>query len=254
MEEILFEKEYEVHSYDSNSDSKLSLFGLFSYLQDIAGRHASILNFGRDDLLRSNKFWALSRIICKIERLPLWNETVKLRTWPLGIDGIFAIRNYQILDSKNLVIAEASSSWIILDGDSRRPVRPDTYIENLKNAASVENFSCRIAKKLPPAGSGIYRSELHKVKYSDLDINMHVNNAKYIQWVVDSYPLEYIKTHEAREVEVNYLAEVTPGDEYNITAEEKEEVFYHSVVKDNMKREACRVRIKWLTCSDAKVY
>lgn len=254
MEKIIFEKEYEVRAFDSNCSGKLSLTALFSFLQDIAGHHAAILGFGRDDLLKSKHFWMLSRILCKLNRDPLWNEVLKIRTWPTGSEGVFAIRNLQILDSDNTIIVEASSSWIIVDSNSRRPLRPGPIINKLNYDIDLPEFKCRKAEKLPPVGENTYLSQVSPVRYSDLDINMHVNNARYLQWVTDTYPLDFLINNDPREIEINYLAEAIPGDEYVVSAEEKDNIFYHSVIKDNKKREACRVRIEWQACEDAKVY
>ena len=69
MEFLKFEKEYTVHVYETGPDGKLNLYSLFDYLQDIASDHAVKLGFGRDDLMKQNHFWVLSRIYAEIFRL-----------------------------------------------------------------------------------------------------------------------------------------------------------------------------------------
>ena len=56
MEQSQFEKEYRVHVYDTGPDGRVSLTSLFNYMQDIASDHAEMLGFGRDDLMRDNRF------------------------------------------------------------------------------------------------------------------------------------------------------------------------------------------------------
>ena len=253
MKDVVFRKEYEVKSYDTNTSGNLSLKSLFSYLQDIAGAHASVLHFGRDDLLKEKRFWVLSRIICRIEKIPLWNDIITIETWPKGIEGVFAIRKFRILNSDGDAIGEASSSWIILDSGSRRPVRPGENLAQYSTNSPAEGFSCPTAGKVNTTTQDAYRSPLRKVRYSDLDINMHVNNANYISWVLDSYPLDFLQDNIPVEVEVNYLSEATAGDEYIVTAEQLDESFNHSVIKENGQKEACRVRIKWKPCDENKV-
>ena len=63
MELLQFEKEYRIHVYETGPDGKLNLYSLFNYMQDIASDHAIKLGFGRDDLMRDNRFWVLSRKI-----------------------------------------------------------------------------------------------------------------------------------------------------------------------------------------------
>lgn len=254
MQQILFEKVYEIRSYDTNCNGKLSLNSLFSYLQDIAGLHATILHFGKDDLDKDNNFWALSRIICKMKKVPEWNEKILIKTWPKGVSGIFAIRNFQICREDGQLIGEASSSWIVVDAETRKPVRPGELLSGYDKESPVKKFDCPQAGKLPVQTDTAYKSKSEKVQYSDLDINMHVNNANYLKWVVNSYPLDFVLTHYPVEVEINYLSEVIPGDEYIVSAEEISNSFYHSIVKENGKKVACRVRIDWQSCDDTKLY
>lgn len=86
------EKDYRIHVYETGPDGKLSLYSLFDYFQDIASDHAVQLGFGRDDLVKKNHFWVLSRIYAVIYELPVWGDKITLRTWPKGTDRIFALQ------------------------------------------------------------------------------------------------------------------------------------------------------------------
>jgi acyl-ACP thioesterase len=56
------------------------------------------------------------------------------------------------------------------------------------------------------------------VRNSDLDVNGHVNNTRYAQWILDSTPLESRPTGRVDRYEVNFLAEVQVGDAVAIDA------------------------------------
>lgn len=245
MDSIVYEKRYEIHSYDTGTNGKLRPDALLSFLQDIAGHHATILNVGRNDLLERKRFWALIRIVCKLDYTPRWNEEIIIKTWPRGIEKILAIRNFIICLSDGEVIGEASSSWVVVDKDSRRPVRPDANLAELGTEDPYIDFSCPNAVKLPGTGDNAYRSDIKLVRYSDLDVNMHVNNARYMQWILDSYPLDFVQNNEVSEIEANYNSETTPGQKYIVTAEERDNSFYHSVIKEDSGMEACIFRIRW---------
>lgn len=254
MQTAVFEKEYEVRSYDTDPQARLGTGTLFSYLQDIAGLHAEKLHFGRNDLKTEKQFWVLSRMICRLTGMPAWDDVLKITTWPKGVEGVFAIRNFRISDIKNNLIGEASSSWIIVDMDTRRPLRPGTNLMEFKDNSPFAGFNCPVAARIPLEEDKPYRSPLKEVRYSDLDINMHVNNARYLNWITDSYPMEFLRKNVPAEIEVNYLSETTTGDDYYVTTEEKSNIFYHSVVKENGARVACRARISWNPCDENKLY
>jgi acyl-ACP thioesterase len=253
MDSIVFEKEYEIRSYDTGTNGKLRPDALLSYLQDIAGHHASVLHFGREELNKQRRFWVLVRILCRIKATPVWNENITIKTWPRSVEGLFAIRNFMICNSEGENIGEASSSWVIVDSDTRRPLRPDAALYEFGKESPFQDFNCPLADKLPEPGSNAYKSPLKTVRYSDLDVNMHVNNARYLQWLIDSYPLDFIMKHEASIIEANYNSETTAGDEFIVTAEENASSFYHSVIKSKDEKEACRFRIEWKSGVDGKV-
>lgn len=252
-----FEKEYLVHVYETSANGKLTLAGLFNYLQDTASDHAEKLNFGRDDLLKNNQIWVLSRIYAVIDKLPDWNDIITVRTWPSGIDKILALRDFKIFDHNKLPIASATSSWAIIDRSTKRVQRPDDIITKFHEYFDIERTLKRNASKLDPVSKDGYLSPVFKVKFSDLDVNLHVNNVKFLQWVTDSYPLDFILTNTPMSVEINYLAESMCGDEIKILITQEQEsdnAWNHSIIRANDNRELCRIRIKWNSCSGNKVY
>jgi medium-chain acyl-[acyl-carrier-protein] hydrolase len=251
-----FEKEYLVHVYETSANGKLTLAGLFNYLQDTASDHAERLNFGRDDLLKSNHIWVLSRMYAVIENLPDWNDTITVRTWPSGIDKILALRDFKVLDHNRLPIVSATSSWAIIDRTTKRIQRPDDIITNFHSSFKLERTLQRNASKLDPVSKDGYLSPMFKVKFSDLDINLHVNNVKFLQWVTDSYPLDFIISNSPRSVEINYLAESMCSDEIKIMISQVPEsynIWNHSIIRINDDRELCRIRIEWNSCNEKKV-
>jgi acyl-ACP thioesterase len=128
MAKLKLQKEYKIHVYETGVDSKLNVASLFNYLQDIASDHAEILGFGRDDLMKNNQFWALSRMYAEISVWPQWGESIIVKTYPNGTDKLFALRNYEVSYPDGRHIAFATSSWLILDQSTRRIQRPEAAL------------------------------------------------------------------------------------------------------------------------------
>lgn len=253
----LFEKEYLVHVYETDANGRLTLPGLFNYLQDTASDHAEKLNFGRDDLLKNNNIWVLSRMYAVIEKLPDWNDKVTVNTWPSGIDKILALRDFKVMDNNNNHIVSATSSWAIIDRTTKRVRRPDDIIANFNSSFSRERSLQRNAEKLDAVLTDGTLSTSFRVKYSDLDVNLHVNNVKFLQWVSDTYDLDFIFANSPQTVEINYLAESMCGDDIKVLTThdaESKNILNHSVIRINDNRELCRIRIEWKSCIGEKVY
>jgi medium-chain acyl-[acyl-carrier-protein] hydrolase len=248
MELLQFEKEYRVHVYETGPDGKLNLYSLFNYLQDIASDHAVKLGFGRDDLMRDNRFWVLSRIYVVIDKLPFWEDSIIVKTWPNGTDKLFALRNYEVNYPDGRHIASGTSSWLILDQTTKKVQRPDSILSSYNFDLHPDNSPLRYATKLEPAAENGNSTQPFKVKVSDLDVNLHTNNVRYLSWACDSYGLGFIMNNDPQSAEINYLAESRFDEDVFIKTSSENETgtfFKHSIFRTNDNKELCRIRIEW---------
>jgi len=248
MDQLTFDKQYNIHVYETGPDGRLNLFSLFNYFQDIASDHAEILGFGRDDLMRDNRFWVLSRMYAEINEWPLWKENITLKTWPNGTDKLFALRNYDVRYSDGRHIASGISSWLILDRVSKKVQRPDSILSDYNPNLIKTVSSIRQAVKLDAADENFESSAVFRVKVSDLDVNLHTNNVNYLRWVSDLYDLDFVTEFTPVSAEINYLAESVFADEIVIkTSTDKAGGTYynHSVFRTSDNKELCRIRIGW---------
>lgn len=245
----LFEKEYTVHVYETGPDGKATLYSLFNYMQDIASEHAVMLGFGRDDLMKDNHFWVLSRMFAVFKELPSWEEKIIVRTWPSGIENIFAMRNYEILFPDGRVAASALSSWLIVDRTTKKIQRPGESFTRYTPELNPASLPVRSAGKLPePPEKGELVSK-SRVRVSDLDVNLHTNNVNYLRWVCDTYDLDFIMKHHPCSAEINYLAESMFNDEIIIRTSGKEDrvngFVNHTVFRTDDNKELCRIKLEW---------
>jgi medium-chain acyl-[acyl-carrier-protein] hydrolase len=248
MDPRQFEKDYRVHVYETGPDERIALWSLFNYMQDIASEHAIRLGFGRDDLMKKNQFWVLSRMYAEITSLPRWEEKVSVITWPNGTDKIFAMRNYEVSHADGCHIASGVSSWLIIDRDTKKIQRPEWLLTHLNSEGMKIDSPLRNPEKLPEVNGPSKISRPFRVKLSDIDVNLHTNNVNYLKWVCDTYELGFILSHNPCSAEINYLAESMLDDDIIInTAEDNADpgVISHSIIRTGDNKELCRIRIRW---------
>jgi medium-chain acyl-[acyl-carrier-protein] hydrolase len=248
MEYQKLEKEYPVHVYETGPDGRLNLHSLFDYFPAIASDHAVLLGFGRDDLMKQNHFWVLSRIYAEITVWPSWGESINVKTWTRGTDRLFAVRDFEARYPDGRSIAHATSSWLIVDRDTKRIQRPENNLSLLNSELTDEKALPRNAMKLEFASENGRSTPPFHVSLSDLDINLHTNNARYLKWITDSYDLDFILNNVPLSAEINYLAESRFNDNIAITISEEgnnSNVLNHSIMRTSDNTELCRVRINW---------
>lgn len=205
--------------HDVDSSGFLSLFSLFNFAQETAWKHAEKLGFGFEELGDKKLAWVLFGMRIKmLNNLPNWQEELTIQTQPKGISGLFANRDYRMLNAQNELIAIGSSNWVVIDTELRRPLRLDHIFDSLR---FVENPVNHISR-LKPRGEFPFLLNTYTVKASDIDLYGHVNNAKYAVWITDLYTPAQLKNHPLDEILINFMLETRFGDEIKIFADREE--------------------------------
>lgn len=208
------EKDYPIHfgHIDNRGQARPSAF--FAIMQDAATEHADALHIGREDL---QAVWVLSRLHCRLSRPVLVHETIHVRTWCAGIKGATWLRAFD-LSVDGEPVGQALSSWVVLDSDSRRILRPTQIPAAQDYLALVPGQSPAVPGKL--ACGALRPHHVHTVRYSDLDINGHMNNVKTVDVVCDGLELDRRAGQFVSEIQVNYTAECMPGEEIALSVGE----------------------------------
>ena len=209
MIQTIWTQGYDVNTIVLNPQKRLGLFGLLNILQDIAWNHAAHLGCGFEDMIRRGTIWVLTRQKLTMTDWPVWGDKLTIRTWPCPFAGALAPRQFEIL-AGDRVLGECVTTWLTLDYKTHRPLRFNTT-ENPFEARS-EGLLAIEAGKIP-LREGLEAAATFQVRNSDLDVNGHVNNTRYAQWILDSMPLEAHARFELESYEVNFLAETNVGDE-----------------------------------------
>lgn len=188
---------------------------MLDFFQESAWRHAEDLDVGVDRLGSAGCFWVLSRLSLRVDRYPSWNEEVMVRTWPKGIDRLLALRDFLLLDAGGETCARATTAWIIVDGTRRRPVRVEPFFGHVLLEKGQDALPGTAEKVDMPSG-GEVRGR-YTAGYSVVDMNRHVNNARYADWITDSFPFNRFEDTLIRDFSINYLAEVGPEEEVELS-------------------------------------
>ena len=239
----IWTERFKVHSYDVDSGRQATLEAVCRWFQEAAWNHAEALGVGYERLGRDNKFWVLSRLAVRVERAALWGETLRIETWPLAGRAVFAWRHFEIFDERGARVAGGASAWLVLDLRARKPQRVDKLLSSIPIFPERRALDAEPPKLPAPASTTAGVSRV--ATYSDVDVNRHVNGARYIGWLLDSYPFEFHATHRPVLLEANYLGETLGGESVSVVACETAPGDYsHSILKANGD-EVFRARLLW---------
>jgi acyl-ACP thioesterase len=213
MSKILSE-EHIITCYEADANQFMRPTAMLDLMQEAANVNASTLGFGYDEMINSNMAWVLSRTHVKFVNTPKWRQEVNLKTWHKGVSKLFHLRDFILSDKEGNPIVLATTSWLIIDLNTRRLVRnsaldmSDTSMDAIETPADKVVIPVDIEPELV---------RKHPVTWSEVDTNGHVNNVKYAVWALDAVKAEDIKERPLKEMLINYDAEVMPGDTVKIS-------------------------------------
>lgn len=241
-----FIRRFTVRTYESDSAGRLSPVSLLNYFQEAASAHAEELGAGIVYLFRQGLTWVITRYHLKLFGAPRWKTEVELTTWPSGHQGLFALREFELRDGKGGLAAAATSSWMLIDLETKRPVPPDQrlgpYLRDPRRA---------VASPFDPLPI-IDQADLERsfvVRMADLDWNNHVNHVIYVSWALETNPAGFLEAHRPAEIEVDYRREAFFGD--TVTSRMKtlrpgpEPLVACTLTDENGRKELARLRILW---------
>ena len=213
-----------VPCYDTDASFYLKPASFMDMAQEIAYWAAQELGFGYDDLHIHHTAWVLSRMHFRFVRPPKWRDHVALYTWHKGADGLFYLRDFDLRSPSGDALVQATSSWVVIDESTRRLVRPEE-LKDLLNLDEVvdDAVADRAPKVTMPRGSEPEPAGQKVVRYSDVDIIGHTNNARYMVWAMDALDYSLVSGRRIRDVYINFNKETMPGsvlDLFRLEAEE----------------------------------
>ncbi len=231
---------FEVTSADADMFGRLRPGALLNFMIQAAGKSADSLGFGFNNLEQIKLFWVLSRFKIQFVRQVQWMEKIVVHTWPKDLNGLLYLRDFQIENEKGEIVGRASSAWLAIDAQSRRP----KIIQGLHEPfTALSKFHAleEIPEKLA-AVSGKTISE-RLVTYTDVDVNKHLTSVRYVDWIMDSFDIEHHEHFYPKSFSVNYLKENQWNESIRIDSEKKEDSFLFEGVNLQKNQSSFRAKL-----------
>ncbi len=241
---------FAVHTYEVDAFGTLAVPALSGYLSEVAALHATELGVGLDALMARGLTWVLTRQ--RIENpIPVrLGDTIEIETWPSGVDRLAAVREF-VVRRGDEEVARATTQWLVLDLATRRPVRPAEVLDARLAQAPPAPAVPLSPGKLPELRAWEAQKRFH-VRYSDIDVNLHVTNTSYVAWAVEAVPKDLWQSSRLASVEVQFIAETHHGAAIlSRIAPTADGALAHAIVREEDGKELARLVTRWVRRDDA---
>ena len=222
---------------------------LGNHMLNAADFHSSARGFGMQYLMSINRSWVLSRLAIEMTEMPQQYTKFNVETWVESAMRYFTSRNFAVIGFDGESKAEGGgrmpeeneqisfnpppstlhpkiygygrSIWAMIDTETRQPTDIYAIDNGAINNWIVKDKECPIDKggrvKVSDDAQLVRTIETY---YNDVDINGHINSVKYIEHVLDLWPLDWYRNHAVKRFEIAYVAEAHAGDKLSFYMEE----------------------------------
>ena len=234
---------FHIESYVCDFRGKVTLPVIGNFILQAATVHAQERGFGYEAISKDHTAWVLSRLSIDMYEYPGYDQDIIVETWVEDIARFFTQRCFRFTNQGGKVIGYARSIWAAIDMQTRRPKDLQTWRPDLADYID-DSINCPIDK---PAKIAAVEGEPvmgYTVRYSDIDINCHMNSIKYMEHSLNIFDLNIFKQKDICRFEMVYLAEGVFGEKLKLY---KQEINPDEFLIDTKKGEEsiCRSRIIW---------
>lgn len=217
----LWQKEYILRAGDFDKFNRIKPSAVLELFQDAAGQHALELGVGFESMIKRSYMWVLVRVKFRIVSNPVCYQKVLIKTWPLAPNRLSYRREYSIENENGESLIQGSSEWVVMNSETRRLVADPNLYPFSEGFKEERMFETKIGKVSDFESLGTPR--IVNAGFSEIDINNHLNNTKYANYVMDA--IAPIESDKLKTFQIDYRKEVLEGTELKI---------YH-INKDNEK-------------------
>ena len=233
---------YILRYYEKDLNKNLKLVSILNFMQDVAAMHAEANGFGASFIFSKNLAWFVLKY--KLNILENINDLdeIEIKTESRGIARLFAYRDFYFYN-KGKLFARAASQWALVDFYSKKIVKP-------QEALSLPDYQKREDdlefEKIPPIEKPAFTKEF-RIRFDDIDINKHVNNANYPAWALECLPFDFRNSHSPKSVDIYYKKDIdTEGKVLSEAYFDKDTLTtIHSIKNASTLEELCTMKIEW---------
>ena len=183
---------------------------ILTAMQETAGMHSHILGCGRETLVQKGFVWVLTRCEVQMEKEARMGSRLSIETFPMPLRRWFFPRYFVFRDEEGAQVGAAGTLWVLFDLEKRCMVAPGDVAGAIPDNSDLTP-PLGVPGPVPRLTTGGTLESARTPVYSELDVNGHVNNARYADWLCDALGLQVMREYRVKTMRLSYAAEIRPG-------------------------------------------
>lgn len=246
MSDLTLQETIHIRYSDSDCNGSLKPFSLLNFFQDLAAESAEQLGFGYSVIYPQKLMWVLLKYRIEFTDYPVHADKLTIKTEPRGYNRMFAYRNFEIYADGKLC-GRASSVWALVHTDTLDIAHVGEVLNGNANMIKfIPNETDLKFSKIPALTQADYE-ESFKVRYNDIDINMHANNGNYIVWAVEPLPYGWKHGKKLKNIDIIFKKEIKCEEQLTSKVQLLDEhTTLHALVHAQTQEDLCLIKCEWM--------
>lgn len=232
---LIYEERYRIRGYDADVMNRASVPAMIRIMHDAAIQQILDKGLSALQLLPMGLGWVLSHQHLEIFDRPILGDQIRIQTHPAGMDRVFTYREYQLFDAEDQLLAQSTTTWILMDIKTRKIAPFPSFVLDLLEQSNALHQQPRAQQDRIGKGEADY-TWVHMPGYFELDFNGHVSNNFFFRWMLSALPYDFLVDRELTSFNVKLKGEAFAKDEIlsQIFFETKEKVVHRLIKNDQI--------------------
>ena len=233
------EHEFPLTIRDIDENTYITNKAILAFFEDMGGYHSNLAGYGLKQIEKTRISWILLHWKIKVLKRVKYGDPIRIKTWSRGMKLACCFREFEMYDSKGELCAVGTSKWTLFHLDKGLMRLNNDILDKFSPEEKIAidfNF-----KKIPEpeTHSSVYN---YTVLRSDIDINHHMHNLRYLDLAYEALPKDVYENNLFDDVEIMFKKECYLGDnlkcfysfinnEHIITIKSNDENTLHAIVK-----------------------
>lgn len=204
-----YSESHEIAYYECDTTQHLTIPMMLSMAIKVSESQSAVLGRDQEFVRQFGVTWVITQYEIHISRLPKSGEKVSVQTEAKSYNKYFCYRDFWIFDEQGEECVHIESTFVLMNLTTRK--LSSVQLEIIEPYESEKITKIKRSEKLLALNEP--ESSMYRVRYSDIDTNKHVNNAKYFEWLLDVLGFDFLSNHEISRAIIKFDKEISYGNQ-----------------------------------------
>ena len=209
---MIYKKQFEIGLKDIGKNNEITNTALLERLENIAAYHSDSAGYGVNTVEQTKVIWVLLEWKLQVIKRPKYGQKINIDTWSRYTNKCYSYRDFEVYDENKQLCAIATSKWLLINVEKNKIAKvEESLIAKYNPEEGKSVFNILELEKLKEPNN--YESFInYKVRRSDIDVNRHMHNLRYLDLAYEALPQEVYEKRPFDNVRIEYKKEIKFGE------------------------------------------